>query len=297
MTIRALVSFLRRGAIRARQIGRTRATDSDAVQVKLRGGLGNQLFGYAAGLELAHRSNLGLRLVTSAFDAQGMNTEKQFELGELLTETVSSGPEVNGRYFFEKGFAFNERFLKLSGPVVLDGYFQSSRYFPAVGATVRSNIRQTSLFTSGTNSAPSHDFIGVQIRRGDYKNLIQTEFHGLVPMEFFTEAVELVRAVSGDLHVVVFSDEYEYATDLAASLADASAHMPKPGQKPMEVLGMLSAAKALIVSNSSFGWWAAYLARQGSTVVVPRPWFRSRGVDTTDLLERSWLTLGYENKL
>ena len=55
----------------------------------------------------------------------------------------------------------------------------------------------------------------------------------------------------------------------------------------------MAAGTAMIMSNSSFSWWAATLMRSrhpGALVVAPRPW-TGAGDSRADLLEPDWITL------
>ena len=269
--------------------GRERTSSRSAP----RGGLGNQLFGFAAGLELSQRTGLPLCLVTSFLRANDSDTARSFELGELVARPVTVAAQGSNRCFTERTFAFDENFLSLDGPTLLDGYFQSSRYFSSVSALVRERIRQTPSFSAGRESMGQSPFIGVQFRRGDYRGAHQENFHGLVTDSYFLRGVELARSIVGNLPVVVFSDEYEEAVRLASTIVGAEAHSPRPDGNSMETLGALSEASSLVISNSTFGWWGAYLGDSMVEVVVPRPWFKARGLDTTDLVERTWISIGY----
>jgi hypothetical protein len=266
---------------------------SNRIEVLLRGGLGNQLFGYATGLELSERTGLPLCLVTSSLVSNGSDTARTFELQELVTKGEDITKKGVNRRFRERSYAFDESFLSLNGPVLLDGYFQSSRYFSTVSALATERIRNTRSFSVGRESMGQRTFIGVQFRRGDYTGVRQESFHGLATDRYFHRGVGLLRALVGDLPVVVFSDQYEEAVRLASTIAGAEAHRPHRGENSLQTLGALSEATALVISNSTFGWWAAYLGESVVEVVVPRPWFKARGLDTTDLIERDWISIGY----
>ena len=274
-------------------IGRQLSSRSEQrVEVLLRGGLGNQLFGWAAGMNLANRIGFPLHLVTREYQS-GANQIRKFELDQLLNSRVTSGPDVNSRKSFrEKGFSYDVAIEAISKPIVLDGYFQSARYFSQSKNDILAALRKTEDFRRGS-AAHRQDFIGVQIRRGDYLNPIQSSFHGVVPEEHFLRVIPLLRALVGPLPVRVFSDDLEVATAFSGNLPGTYAHSPGPTESSLETLGCLSSAKALAISNSSFGWWAAYLSGKKVPVITPRPWFRNRQIDTSDLLIKSWLTLGF----
>jgi hypothetical protein len=55
----------------------------------------------------------------------------------------------------------------------------------------------------------------------------------------------------------------------------------------------MSDASHLIIGNSTFSWWAAFLRdRPGRTVIAPRPWIDYKRFNERDLLPPDWITLG-----
>lgn len=269
---------------------------NQSIEVLLRGGLGNQLFGFAAGLEVARRNGLPLRLVTQNY-VRRLPGNRAFELDSIELDDLAVSTAVHNRKVFrERSFSFDSRIDQVSKPVLLDGYFQSSRYFSLQRRAVVEAICATSEFQNGSCFA-GESFIGIQARRGDYLQEPQKSFHGLVTLDYFKESLAILRSRVGNLPAIVFSDDSDFAKFLARNLTDADIHQPQPRESPLTTLASLASAMALSISNSSFGWWAAFLARSGGPVICPRPWFQSREPDTADLLEPSWLSLGYSNEV
>jgi len=265
----------------------------DRIEILLRGGLGNQLFGFAAGRAISLRRQVPLHLVTR-FPAEHIKDDRSFELSELTGGEVSHGPQsVAPRMFRESGFAWDARVEMLSQPVLLDGNFQSAKYFQNAAEQVKMTIRASSSFSTGGAKARKEPFIALQVRRGDYLNLTTREFHGLLPESYFLEGLSKLRELLGPLPAVVYSDDFETAKAIASRLKHSIPHCPAVNETAMETLGSLSVASGFCISNSSFGWWGAYLAESQAAVIAPRPWFANPRVQTHDLLEPSWLTLGF----
>ena len=260
---------------------------SAGVVVELTGGLGNQLFGFAAGFALSRRLGVPLWLDTSKV---GRGAFREFALADLISETVQvlqPGSTVRSDVFEESGFHFDNRWAKLSHPVRLRGYFQSWRYTQECADDLRRYVIER-LAPVGVTAERR---ITVHVRRGDYLVSPHREYHGLVTHEYLRSATELVRALTGIRPCVVFSDDEGQARDVAALLG-ASEVEPKTST-PMETLAWMRLGGGYVMSNSSLSWWAAYLAEDPSaTVVAPRPWFEAQGLDTRDLLPARWLTLG-----
>lgn len=301
MSLRSLVYGSVRGFQRSHLVLRhnpyqTSRCADPRVEVLLRGGLGNQLFGFSAGKALALRNNVPLHLVTRNFDRQ--NTDgRSFELLELLGDVVSSGgSSCSARIFREWSFAWDSRVEGLKSSVLLDGYFQSSRYFGHFAEDVQLAIKSSPSFIRGRDEASTRDFIALQVRRGDYLNPSTLEVHGLVPESHFISGLTTLRRLVGNLPAIIYSDDLETAKNIASSVSDATAHSPAPDESSLATLGSLSAAKGFCISNSSFGWWGAYLAENQPVVVAPRPWFKNPKISIEDLLEPEWLSLGFSGK-
>lgn len=266
--------------------------DSPKVEVLLRGGLGNQLFGMSTGFALARRLGLGLALQSGEFGPNRVNHFLEVRPNLPSFIEISEGVTTN-RYFQEKGFRYDSRIETVDGAVLLDGYFQSSKYFSAYRTEISELIRNFPSFNQGLVSGQETSVIGLQYRRGDYTLESARNFHGLLSDHYFIEAVSLVRKLVGDLPVVIHSDDSRLAEKLSLEISNSEVFYAASGRSVWEVLGWLSACRAQIISNSTFGWWAAFLGGAENTVVAPRPWFRSHQMDTQDLLEKGWLTLGW----
>ena len=62
---------------------------------------------------------------------------------------------------------------------------------------------------------------------------------------------------------------------------------PPSNSDPVESMILMSKAKSIAISNSTFSWWAAKLSAPDSNVYAPAKWFQNRP-DPTDLIPESW---------
>jgi hypothetical protein len=49
----------------------------------------------------------------------------------------------------------------------------------------------------------------------------------------------------------------------------------------------MSKANYLVIGNSTFSWWAAYLNENQTNIVAPRKWFKGRE-DPSELMPPHW---------
>lgn len=289
------------------------------VVTRIRSGLGNQLFCYAAGRALAHRLGTDLilhyterpptvHLDRYAIDAQFLcdgpsNVRDRYpklrrKYGTLVAEVHRAFPRttrVGGEAFrvFEERrfFTFEPEFRSLSGAIYLTGYWQSFRYFEDVAPILRAelqpkvalsdaNRRLLETIRAGRNS------ICVHVRRGDY---LKTSF-GLCSPAYYQSAAAIVRdRIGSDATVFVFSDDLPWCRS-HLPISDA-VFVEGNADDPVSELCLMAACRHHIIANSTFSWWAAWLGNHDQQVVIaPEPWI-SVVPTCPDLMPGTWIRL------
>lgn len=287
------------------------------VIARIEGGLGNQLFQYAAARSLADR--LGCEL---ALDLRGLedNGDRPFQLDLYRIRARVATPQLlaglpdwrSSRWkrlhsrlsqcmpavcsfpvFWPRSFAFDPRFERIARPVYLVGYWQSEKYFDWNRARLLQDIQ---LVSPTPETTPWLDQIrhtcsvALHIRRGDYvSNPSAAQFHGVCDMAYYQTAVQTLRQQFPHMQVFVFSDEPEWARknlrlDVPTYYVDAN-----PGQVDLELMRQ---CRHHVVANSSFSWWGAWLCESAGQVVhAPRRWFADPVTDTSDVVPVRWMQL------
>lgn len=228
----------------------------------LQGGLGNQMFQYAAGMGVAERLQEALFLDNTFYN---QHKQRQYELG--LFPISAKIANRTSTPILEKGFRYQE--ISQSGTMI--GYWQSEKYFEHIADKIRQEF-----------ALPKHDIdsdmVAVSVRRGDY--LALGDVFNILDEEYYADA----REIFPDSTFVVFSDDPEWCEE-HLDWAD----IVVKGNPAIVDLALLASFKNHIIANSSFAWWGAWLA-DGDTVVAPREWF-TNGLDTTDLIPDRWIRI------
>jgi hypothetical protein len=112
--------------------------------------------------------------------------------------------------------------------------------------------------------------IGMQVRRGDY---IGHPRLNVVTPDYFRNAMEWMRERHPRCHFFVVSDDPQWCQRQFGPQLDVTV---MPPQEPIEGLRTLASCEAHIISNSTFGWWGAWLGETGP-VVVPEIWHHKPG--------------------
>lgn len=272
----------------------------DAITVKLSGGLGNQLFIFSAGLSAAKRLDVPLIIDKTNFSIQGESRTYKLQFLESFASKVvdikPNNPIKNAyrKYFSNKIFReenpikFDSRFESITPGTQLEGYFQSYRYFESVQDLIINTL------TAQDVSWASKSTIALHLRRGDYLQEKAASFHGITSAKYAATAVDLVKSISGDFPVSVFSDDLPLAKlELEEYISKDINYVQQNGLTDLESLLQMSCSEHMIMSNSSFSWWAAFIMNDrnsNSIVVAPRPWF-SDDSSAADLLLPHWISL------
>ena len=278
---------------------------SKSLTVWLKGGLGNQMFQFACGYALAENYGLKLRLEFRGAGGEPTEFSRNYELGAFgIPLDPNGGPRpasVLERLLPVK-ILKEERFGEtlplppmLAGSYVLDGYWQSEFCFESHACEMREQFSLRIIPESAKELArriqESPNAVVVQVRRGDYaKDGEVRAVHGLQPISYFYDAVDLLGSTQPVEKVFVFSDDPEWCRDaftwgIPAEVVDLSGH----GHGPAVDLWLMSQGKRFVISNSSFGWWGAWLAGvPPENVVAPRQWFADPQISTSRLVPAGW---------
>ena len=252
---------------------------------RIEGGLGNQLFQYAAARALADRLGCDLVLDTRSLaengdrpfqldlyriraavagsqQLQGLPDWRSSRWGHVRSRLSQLAPAVlSFPVFWPRSLAFDRRFDQIRRPVYLVGYWQSEKYFAWNRARLLQDMQlqvplpaETPLLAEirGSRSVALH------IRRGDYVgNTAAAQFHGLCDLAYYHGAISALKARFPDIQVFVFSDEPDWARanlvlDVPTRYADAN-----PTDQGHIDLELMRQCRHHVIANSSFSWWGA----------------------------------------
>lgn len=286
---------------------------ANLVVSRLIGGLGNQMFQYAAGRALALRRGVPIAIDSRAFadystHAYGM---KCFNASpDEAPINLLPNPPIEGRVhrllrrftptplkiYTEKIFTFDEAVMDLPVGVYLDGYWQSEKYFSDFADVIYSDFKvrhEPSIANRDWLERISQTYsVSLHIRRGDYvSNASAAAVHGACDLGYYERAVSYLRAITGiDPTLYVFSDDPDW---VAANLRlPYQIHLIRDNTASTnyEDLRLMTACRHHIIANSSFSWWGAWLdGRPDSITIAPARWFAGDKPDARDLIPQRWV--------
>lgn len=287
--------------------------NSGVVYVHIIGGLGNQLFQYAAGRALARRYGLRLKLDTSDFHRYKLRPfllprysleyelVNRFEASLLRASKVRFGKLawtlLDLRVIDEHQEAFQAIRIGSARRVYLRGYWQSEKYFEDCAEIIRrelvpraapndENARMLNRIRGGAS-------VCVHVRRGDYvANPSANAFHGLCGIEYYNAAAEHMTESLGRAVFFIFSDDIKWAKQNLKFPGETHFVSHNSADVPEEDLRLMAACRHHVIANSSLSWWGAWLAKTPEQIVVaPKIWFRGAAKQPEDLIPPGWIRL------
>lgn len=293
-----------------------------ALTFKLMGGLGNQLFIYAAALYYAslwgrqvaidpqfsagtarggehhhyssslHNLVLDPRVTLTPRWKNGKNA-----LLDFMADVSLKVPNSSGTLLFTHKDCGGSGNSVSSRSIYARGYFQSffflealrreRHWVPPIPKRITSEAENLARQISAESGVALH------LRRGDYEH--QKDTFGELNLSYYEKALERIEQREGELkRVFIFSDDPSYADEVLLPKLKrlCKTELVKPLSSSDQDLYAMSQASSFVLANSSFSWWAANLNSDKSTgtAVYPKPWFRT-SVYSETLFPKNWISV------
>ncbi|MDO8541030.1 MAG: alpha-1,2-fucosyltransferase [Opitutaceae bacterium] len=301
------------------------------IITRLTGGLGNQMFQYAAGLALAERRRTVLKLDVSWFreyteyEAHNRYALSCFNVLEQFASTDEID-RVRGIRLTrtERWSLILARRLRLTQYVrrmttpganhltpasvasdffgqpdhsYLDGMWQSERFFAPIANLLRLHFSFRYPAPPAVNELAERIRRGpsaaVHFRRGDYTtNPDFTRQIGVLGLDYYHRAVARLQRGQPDVTLYVFSDDIVWAErEFRPALPHVFARVTEPWHA-YDKIRLMCLCDHAIISNSTFAWWAAWLnPNPHKLVIAPDPWLAGQASESADTVPAAWQRL------
>ena len=284
----------------------------EAVTIRLFGGLGNQLFQYAAGRAVATRHKCRLILDTRETDAKGAHWKfalSHFNIEAMLGDTTDLPPVRtkpvpyfiwryfgrNPKFVREAHLGFNENILSLGPDTYLHGYFQSEKYFIQIVDVLRRDLAfktppsaENQRWLENINQSNS---VSLHVRRGDY--MAAKGAYAVCDQDYYKRAVEHIAHHSqSDPEIFVFSDDPAWAKENIKLGCKTRFSTHNGAAKHYEDMRLISRCKHNITANSTFSWWGSWLNKNPDKIVVaPKAWLGKQKLQNPDITPENWVRI------
>jgi hypothetical protein len=274
------------------------------VVAKIVGGVGNQLFCYAAARRLALKNSASLCLDLNFFRSD-VNYGRAYRLdGFVLSphDVVREGRLLPGRADL-KAWRLKRRLAKhgllpgrdwlvestpgvfepdvlharVTRTTVMDGYWQDERYFADIEGVLR---RELALRPEAGSGRPglaariaSSNAVAVHCRRLHGATLTEPDRRtDALDAGYYLKAIEIVARNVPRPEFFCFGDNPSWLVDRWPSGLPLTVVHDAGPHGDLADLRLMTRCRHFIVANSTFSWWGAWLGEDPAKVVVaPRP--------------------------
>jgi hypothetical protein len=260
------------------------------IMANLKGGLCNQMFQIAAGYSLAKRNNdiFYINYQAPHNKGQGFHPCKYMHTMYLdIPTTIEKCTEI-----YREPFCHYSP-IPYKNNMIIDGYFQSSKYFEDYENNIKELFSFKSIYiepiVQKCNTALStilNPKVAIHIRLGDYK--YYPNIHGTTMAYYHRAIKDMQEYYLGRVDFIICSDEKEYIRNEFTEITPIISN----SVDELEDLYIITQCDAVIMSNSSFSWWGAYLGNNKQRVICPDVWFKSAGAqDYQDIYLKKWIRM------
>lgn len=290
------------------------------IIIRLKGGMGNQMFQYAFGRRMAEQLQCPLKLDLTAlldrskrnfvfrdYDLHIFRIQENFVIqpsalrtiyklrSSTVTRWMKKRVQSGRNYYKEPHFHVVESLIEDPVPnTVYEGWWQSERYFADIAEIIRREFSYSIPLLPGARAMldriQSSQSVCLNVRRTDF---LQVDNLNTTDRDYFLRSADYLAERLSDPVFFVFSDDLEWC--------EQHLQLPYPvvfvphrikGEKFGNYHQLMQACRHYIIPNSSFAWWAVWLNdHPDKMVIAPRRWFNEPGIDTSDLVPDDWIRL------
>lgn len=298
------------------------------IITKLIGGLGNQMFQYAAGRSVALRKEDTYKLDISGFEFQNkLDTPRSYELnifnikagiatpreieklkqrnGSFLHNVVKNRIPLVAKYIFPDSKSyyseniyhrFESRILTISGDAYLEGWWHSEKYFREFEEIIRKDFTfkkpLQEKYGRLIKDVRKDGSVSLHVRLGDYVGKYRGYFSECSP-GYYEKAIKAIAKKTRIRKIFIICEDISWIKN-NLKIDYGYAYLPKAESKRdwQDCLRLMSFCDHQIIANSSYSWWGAWLnSNPHKVVAAPSKWFVEPKLDTKDLIPSSWIKI------
>ena len=282
------------------------------IIIRMKGGIGNQMFQYALYSELKHLGKDVRMDEVSGFE-QDPQREPVLQRVFDIRYDVATPEEIRDLCDAHMGFftrvrrkLFGRQSLEIVEPdgvfrpeilkkdhAYLNGYWQSEKYF--ADAAVQNALREAFALQPEQIISREESWevlqqidesasVSVHVRRGDYlwPGVVET-FGGICTEEYYQRAMERILEEIPEASFFVFTNDKEWCKEhMKGERVYTVDSVEDENDADIADMLLMSRCKHHIIANSSYSWWAAWLnASREKRVIAPAKWLNNK--DMTDI--------------
>lgn len=273
------------------------------IIVRISDGFGNQLFMYACGYALAKKMSTKLALDITYLSTNNLRNyeldklnivyDKLFSVNNILyplniviRKILHLFLKCQYKFFKEKAaYKYDERIFYLGRNSYLFGYWQTEKYFKEYREDILKMFTPRYILSQKCNSfiekVRNCNSVAVHVRRGDYVKL------GIcLDSCYYENAFAVLNEKFKDLIYFVFSDNVEYAKQMFKDVDGVFEYVENSSSNStLDDFFIMKECKHIVMANSSYSWWAAWLNDNPDKIVI----YPKDKQSVTDFYPKEWV--------
>jgi len=296
------------------------ANSKKLIIIRLQGGLGNQMFQYAA-----------VRALTKtrvSFDCSFLNyhnisteeiTARSYEIGFFRSLNLK---KIN-TYFLRFILSKNKKlhFLKFllpkslkkidfitdsnvnhfdvkfsNGVQLFQGDFQDLHLFSNFRDEILEEFKFPELpaCVSDLHQAIlKNNSVSIHFRRGDYLKAKLNEVHGILDLDYYLKGIREIQSRVKNPVFYIFSDDIDWCKRNLGSVLTNAIYVSDYNIPMWVDMSLMSMCSHNIIANSTFSWWAAWLNINPDKIVIsPSKWYSNMHLNNgVKIIPKEWLNI------
>lgn len=294
--------------------------------VNITGGLGNQMFQYAFALalkrkhpeeevyvDIQHYHTIFFKRYKGINLHNGYEIDKVFPNAKLPVAGFRQLVKISywipnyvlsrfGRKFlpirkteyippYSMNYTCDKNAMERKGDCYYEGYWQSAHHFVEIKDELREVFQhpEPNEYNSELiKKIKETESVGIHVRRGDYLN--EPEFRGICGVEYYRKSIKGVLSDGKHHSFFIFSNDMQWCREQLAPLLQGHELIfvtNNTGRNSCWDMFLMAYCKDLVIANSSFSWWGAFLNNHAGRIYVPFPWL-NRDCEL-DVYDDSWI--------
>ena len=276
------------------------------------GGIGNQLFQFAAAYSLSLKCKKKIfydySLLSSFKFAQNNKIKNIFRVniyekkssnffclvfGNLIKKIILRISFLNKFqtfYMTENNLRKFENYS--SNPIFMLGYWQDINFFLNNEKELKNNLvfrkfKKNKFLLSLINTKNS---VSIHIRRGDYLSK-KNNINYVLPIDYYISAIHTMNIKLKNPSYFIFSDDKNLIHANLTEQFKKNKFILVKTDKDYKDLYYMTLCKHNIMSNSTFSWWGAWLNKNKKKIIIyPKTWFKNN-IPNPNIFYKDWIKL------
>lgn len=269
---------------------------SKNVNVRMQGGLGNQIFQYAMGRSRCFITGENLVLDISGFEN---DHKRNFELNNynIIAQTNKDTGFENYYKLVQnmQKYAHLKLFFNKAMKIAIEkeefgfepyktnryfwGYWQNDNYFK----NIKEQLSKELVYNGELNeiqkalieNIKKQNSVAMHIRRGDYLSVENVDLFCKVTKTYYLSALDyLKKELKDEINIYIFSDDIEWCKTEYRDLKDVQFIDNTISDNHLTDFEIMRNCRHFIIANSTFSWWAAWLGEDENKIIIaPEKWY------------------------